>query len=144
MALIKCKECGKEISDQATTCPNCGAKTETAKHKKKNIITVLFIILIIAIVGTSVYFVKSNNPLHKYSQEAITILKKYKNNELSNNDAGDKINTIYNYVDKDYSINDNIDYLSLRSILSLIQSKLYFDGIDFKEIDTYIKELREY
>ena len=24
MALIKCKECGKEISDQATTCPNCG------------------------------------------------------------------------------------------------------------------------
>lgn len=26
MALIKCKECGKEISDQANACPNCGAK----------------------------------------------------------------------------------------------------------------------
>lgn len=24
MALIKCPECGKEISDQAITCPNCG------------------------------------------------------------------------------------------------------------------------
>lgn len=24
MALIKCRECGKEISDQATACPNCG------------------------------------------------------------------------------------------------------------------------
>lgn len=24
MALIKCPECGKEISDKATTCPNCG------------------------------------------------------------------------------------------------------------------------
>lgn len=24
MALIKCNECGKEISDQATTCPHCG------------------------------------------------------------------------------------------------------------------------
>ena len=24
MALIKCSECGKEISDKATTCPNCG------------------------------------------------------------------------------------------------------------------------
>lgn len=24
MALIKCPECGKEISDTATTCPNCG------------------------------------------------------------------------------------------------------------------------
>lgn len=24
MALIKCMECGKEISDRAATCPNCG------------------------------------------------------------------------------------------------------------------------
>lgn len=24
MALIKCPECGKEISDQAENCPNCG------------------------------------------------------------------------------------------------------------------------
>ena len=24
MALIKCPECGQEISDQATSCPNCG------------------------------------------------------------------------------------------------------------------------
>ena len=24
MALIKCKECGKEISDRASACPNCG------------------------------------------------------------------------------------------------------------------------
>ena len=26
MALIKCKECGHTISDQAVICPNCGAK----------------------------------------------------------------------------------------------------------------------
>lgn len=25
MAMIKCPECGKEISDKATVCPNCGA-----------------------------------------------------------------------------------------------------------------------
>ncbi len=24
MALIKCEECGKEVSDKATSCPNCG------------------------------------------------------------------------------------------------------------------------
>lgn len=24
MALIKCPECGKEISDKAASCPNCG------------------------------------------------------------------------------------------------------------------------
>ena len=24
MALIKCPECGKEVSDKAAACPNCG------------------------------------------------------------------------------------------------------------------------
>ena len=28
MALIKCPECGKEISDKATACPNCGAPVQ--------------------------------------------------------------------------------------------------------------------
>lgn len=32
MALVKCSECGKEISNSAKTCPNCGAK-----NKKKGI-----------------------------------------------------------------------------------------------------------
>ncbi len=27
MALIECLECGKEISDKAESCPNCGAPT---------------------------------------------------------------------------------------------------------------------
>ena len=33
MALIKCSECGKEISNKANTCPNCGCPIE--KEKKK-------------------------------------------------------------------------------------------------------------
>lgn len=28
MALIKCPECGKEISDKAVSCPNCGAEVK--------------------------------------------------------------------------------------------------------------------
>lgn len=32
MALIKCKECGKEFSDKATACPNCGCPTEQANQ----------------------------------------------------------------------------------------------------------------
>lgn len=36
MALIKCSECGKEISDMAQSCPNCGApvKKEAEKTSK--------------------------------------------------------------------------------------------------------------
>ena len=35
MALIKCPECGKEISDQEDFCPNCGYDLEGKKRRKK-------------------------------------------------------------------------------------------------------------
>ena len=46
MALIKCVECGKEFSDRASVCPNCGCPTEivleelnaTKKEKSKEIV----------------------------------------------------------------------------------------------------------
>lgn len=32
MALIKCSECGKEVSDRATTCPHCGCPMIAENH----------------------------------------------------------------------------------------------------------------
>ena len=34
MALIKCEECGKEVSNKAASCPNCGAPISTLKETK--------------------------------------------------------------------------------------------------------------
>ena len=61
MALIKCPECGKEISDTAKACPNCGyrlKKLDIAKHKKIStyiliIGILLFVCSIIWIISTS-------------------------------------------------------------------------------------------
>lgn len=36
MALIKCKECGKEISDQASSCPNCGCPVSDGTNPHEN------------------------------------------------------------------------------------------------------------
>lgn len=33
MALIRCPECGKEISDKAQSCPNCGCPINNEKYK---------------------------------------------------------------------------------------------------------------
>lgn len=32
MALIKCPECGKDISDKAKSCPNCGYEINTVRY----------------------------------------------------------------------------------------------------------------
>lgn len=44
MALIKCKECSREISKKAKTCPNCG-------HKKEPHITGLFKVCMVVLFG---------------------------------------------------------------------------------------------
>ena len=49
MALIKCKECSKELSKMAKKCPNCGATTEYGKQASKKLIIVLTLIIVIVI-----------------------------------------------------------------------------------------------
>lgn len=56
VALIKCPECGKEISDTVKYCPNCGVEikkqnltTDKAKIKNYIVIAVSIFLIIIAI-----------------------------------------------------------------------------------------------
>ena len=45
MALIKCSECGKEVSSQAKVCPNCGKKINGSGQN----IIILIILLIVQV-----------------------------------------------------------------------------------------------
>ena len=66
MALIKCQECGKEISDTSKKCIHCGAKIkkekneEIKKNKKKTILIILSVFLFIGIILTISFFLKSD------------------------------------------------------------------------------------
>lgn len=51
MALIKCKECGQQISKKAKTCPHCGAPIK----KKIGCLTSLLIILIVFILFVAIF-----------------------------------------------------------------------------------------
>ena len=55
MALIKCPECGKEISDAAESCPNCGYPIKGQQLK-----TVLFIVvgIILVVIVLSIWMVQ--------------------------------------------------------------------------------------
>lgn len=50
MALIKCKECGKEISSQSKTCPNCGNPTKSKGFDIDKEVSALKKVLIVGIV----------------------------------------------------------------------------------------------
>lgn len=69
MALIKCNECGKEISDKALKCPHCGTKNELLEDyevssdnkntKAKNIVGLIFILIGLITIPIFLYFQQS-------------------------------------------------------------------------------------
>ncbi len=70
MALIKCSECGKEISDKATSCIHCGKKLNVKKDsiekprkksKKKSILIIGSVLLAIVIIGITIFLVLNYN-----------------------------------------------------------------------------------
>lgn len=52
MALIECKECGKQISSTATVCPNCGCATENGQKRQEEVgrATKYIVLYVLAIV----------------------------------------------------------------------------------------------
>lgn len=57
MALIKCRECGSEISSRAESCPNCGAKTRFGMNEgsRKQMSTTIVVLLPASVVGTILF-----------------------------------------------------------------------------------------
>ena len=62
MALVKCHECGNQVSDTAKTCPSCGAKVQR-KSKKSGISPqgkVVFFLAFIVLLGVGQITKKEN------------------------------------------------------------------------------------
>lgn len=72
MALIKCPECGKEISNTAHKCINCGyslkIKKEISKRTlKKVIVCIVVLLLLMAMVVTRIIVKRQQNPFQKFN-----------------------------------------------------------------------------
>ena len=67
MALIKCSECGKQISDKAKKCSHCGASNKIQSRKKdnKNILPIIICLLLaFLLIGGGIFayqVLKDNN-----------------------------------------------------------------------------------
>lgn len=71
MALIKCNECGKEISDTLNTCPHCGIEIKTKKNVVKDNNNKRFDILEIGIIIALSLFTLSMLIINRISIEVI-------------------------------------------------------------------------
>lgn len=68
MAIVKCKECGHDVSDKAAKCPNCGAPVEVpamiendskqaSKGNKKALVGIIIAVAVLVIVGVIILVV---------------------------------------------------------------------------------------
>lgn len=127
MSLIRCEECGKDISDQAKKCPNCGYPVKKKLSTKKpiwiKIVAVIFGLIAIAVlISALIDYSKANNikpvdavdnPLldnfYVGSDERVYVIKFNESNILELVDIGhglpgDKPKKVYG----EYHIRENI------------------------------------
>ena len=135
MALVQCPECGKEISDQAISCPNCGytmRKEENVANAvavpvkrapNKRLIVVVCVVVLLAVV--LVAFRSSLNQYEKLALEDCRILR----NMLKDPSSMDIYN-IYVHPSKegdDYDTLVFIDYAAANSYGGKIRSVATFE-----------------
>lgn len=77
MALVKCPECGKEISDTSKRCPHCGYREKKKINKKVFLIGGIIIALLITF-GIVFSFINREKPLTELEQKAVDCVLDYK------------------------------------------------------------------
>lgn len=163
MALIKCPECGKEISDKASSCPNCGCpieiqKTEvvnniseqqitrqSSKKLNKKIIPIVVILAVVAIICVIIYNVKVVKPRKLEAQnkatyeEAIDLLEKGKYEE-----ANDIFGTIPEYEDVE-TLQEQLFYESrvFQCVKSIKERLKNPDSLQIYEVVFFSKEYKD-
>ena len=101
MALIKCNECGKEISDKAKVCPHCGTKykSENENDRKGFPTSVMFILIVIfvAVIFIIMNYNKKdyNNSTSDTKENTNEIIEN--ENEIKTKNEFDKIKKSNNY-----------------------------------------------
>lgn len=112
MALIKCVECGKEISDKATACPNCGCpvgdvksvgtakkKMDIPKNKKDLLVVGGVAILLVLLLALSKVMGGGLNENEKIAYECAVELRDMMKNPDSFKLYDDEMTVLKRYAD---------------------------------------------
>ena len=148
MALIKCKECGKDISDTAKVCVNCGAKTEKTKSKNKKIILSLIIFIVILLIILSFVFIHNNDVVVKNKNKAINLLEDCRSGKTSLYILIEELESLSNKLQtlekqqEDKQKETSLFNLSIQLDYIVWEIKYYKDITNI-QIDEYIEEIKK-
>lgn len=137
MALIKCKECDKEISDASKVCVHCGVKTEKAKKQnKKIIITISIVILLIILSITSLFIIqKSNNKTNLSDKEVVEYLQNKGYVFSASKSTLTQYTTYYIYASNDDIAFQRIDNVFIGIMYSWKDDKINDDWAEIKKTE---------
>lgn len=126
MALITCIECGKEISDKAKICPNCGIDISN-KFKKRNGLISIIVGIILVIFGMILFINSIKSLLIEKSD-----LNVINNNEMVSNRIGE---ITYSVSNKWILTKESGDYVyyPFDNVGIIISSQYYSDLISCNE-----------
>lgn len=105
----------------------------------------LILLMIFLISFTILIFINNNNKDNNYKKQAITILEQYKNGNLTNRTASEKLSDLSKRIDKEPKLNDSAKSatrLALKSRISLLSLELFNGELSDTEIDNYIKDFK--
>lgn len=156
MSLIKCPECGKEISDKSNACIHCGYKI-SSKNKMVKYKMPIFIIAFVVLVSFSSIYITNRVPdgfskeVYKAGKAYIKIAEEYIDNGGDVNEEliiPDQVEDVFSKVsDKKYSSPDDIgkdDELCLLYMMAGVEYSAYVCGFNkLDDFEEYINEMKE-
>lgn len=79
MALVKCSECGNEVSKDAATCPKCGHPIKKEKPKKKHgcLVAILSVFIFFGIIAAVIMGTVGQNDLIQKSVSGVSDSSEY-------------------------------------------------------------------
>jgi len=147
MALIKCPECGNEISDMAKTCPNCGIKIRKVNNGYVKYLIIGVLILIVAIIGIALIVNLFNGKpanmdknTYNLGTSALAITDDYMDVKITKDEARSKLETISNRLDKTYAIDKNDIIFGVKIEISSVSTYILLDNLVISS-KSYSKEV---
>lgn len=147
MALVKCPECGKEISEKATVCPNCGYKNrKQIRLDIKKIIIFTIILLVIGVAIFTVTYLRNSMPkelLLSLNMSREEVHNKIGNDFVLDHDKYGRVVEVYDLEWLGYNGKFSIAYSSSNEAIDNWKWEIDISGMSNQDVENAMIKIRD-